>query len=397
MTPTAVATRRVTYETLATEESFAAVSEDWDALVRAMRRPSPFMLHGWLLEWWRHYGEGCTLAVQAAFRGGRLVGALPLVVHLRRGLKIATFLGGRQSALADLLLADGEEPTVGAELAARAAASGQDYADLFGLSANCRLVSVLGRSRLHLFERIAAPVLDMSAGWEATYRAKTTSKKRSFHRRRRRQLAELGTLEVSVARTRRELERALEDAFRLHALRWEGRPDGSGFVTPTGLRFHRASMRALAEIDVPRIVTHGINGRPIAFHYYFALEGRMYLHRVAFDPAFARFSPGLLNILDTLEIGAAEGLTRVEFLGGAERYKVELTDRFEPLHLGLGLASSAVGQAVVATRTRWLRARERLKRSATARRLHDGLEPARRIVMRQKDVLRPSGVKRAGE
>jgi len=397
MTATALATGRVTFETLETEESFADVGESWDALVRAMPRPSPFMLHGWLLEWWRHYGEGCTLAVQAAFRDGTLVGALPLLVHSRRGLRIATFLGGRQSALADLLLLEGEDPSVGAELAARAAAFGQDYADLFGLSADCRLVSVRGRSRLHLFERIAAPVLDMSAGWEATYRAKTTSKKRSFHRRRRRQLAQLGRLEVSVARTRRELEPAREDAFRLHALRWEGRPDGSGFVTPTGLRFHRASIRALAEIDVPRIVTHEIDGRPIAFHYYFALEGRMYLHRIAFDPAFAHFSPGVLNILDTLEIGAAEGLTRVEFLGGAERYKVELTDRFEPLHLGLGLASSAVGRTVVAARTRWLRAREGLKRSATARRLHDGLEPARRLVMRQRDVLRPSGVKRAGE
>ncbi|HET7854908.1 MAG TPA: GNAT family N-acetyltransferase [Gaiellaceae bacterium] len=397
MTASELATGSVTYETLANEESFAEVGEDWDVLVRAMRRPSPFMLHGWLLEWWRHYGGGCTLAVQAAFRGGRLVGALPLVVHSRRGLKVATFLGGRQSALADLLLAEGERPTVGAELAARAAASGQDYADLFGLSADCRLVSVLGGSRLHLFERIAAPVLDMSAGWEATYWAMTTSKKRSFHRRRRRQLGELGRLKVSVARTRRELEPALEDAFRLHALRWEGRPDGSGFVTPTGMRFHRASIRALAEIDVPRIVTHEIDGRPIAFHYYFALEGRMYLHRIAFDPAFARFSPGLLNILETLEIGAAEGLTRVEFLGGAERYKVELTDRFEPLHLGIGLANSAVGRAVVAARTWWLRAREGLKRSATARRLHEGLEPARRIVMRQKDVLRPMGVKRAGE
>jgi CelD/BcsL family acetyltransferase involved in cellulose biosynthesis len=207
----------------------------------------------------------------------------------------------------------------------------------------------------------------------------------------------VGKVEISVARTRAELEPALEEAFRLHALRWEGRPDGSGFVTPTGLRFHRASIRALAEIDVPRIVTLEIDGRAIAFHYYFALQGRMYLHRIAFDPAFARFSPGLVNILDTLEIGAAEGLTRVEFLGGAERYKRELVDRFEPLYLGLGLAGSAPGRAVVAARTGWLRLRESLKRSATARGLYDGLEPARRILTRRRDVLTPSGVRQVGE
>jgi CelD/BcsL family acetyltransferase involved in cellulose biosynthesis len=395
MTATELAAGRVTYETLATEESFADVAEAWDALVRAMPRPSPFMLHGWLLEWWRHYGEGCTLAVPAAFRAGTLVGALPLVVHSRRGLRIATFLGGRQSALADLLVAEGEDPAVGAELTSRAA-SGQDYADLFGLSADCRLASVLG-SRLHLFERIAAPVLDLSAGWEATYRAKTTSKKRAYHRRRRRQLGELGKVEVRVARTRAELERTLEDAFRLHLLRWRGRPDGSGFATPTGMQFNRAATLALADIDVPRIVTLELDGRAIAFLYYLALEGRMFLHRMAFDPALAGVSPGTTNAHDAVEIGSAEGLTRVEFLGGADRYKVELADGFEPLYLGLGLAGSSAGRAVVAGRRRWLRLRETLKRSATARTLYEGLAPARRLLSRPKDVMRPSGIRQAGE
>ncbi len=397
MTATELGTARVTYETLASEESFAEVGKDWDALVPAMPRPSPFMLHGWLLEWWRHYGEGCTMAVQAAFRGGTLVGALPLVVHSSRRLKVATFLGGRQSAPADLLLADGEELSVGAELAARAAASGQDYADLFGLSADCRLASVLGSSGLHLFERIPAPVLEMSAGWEATYRARTTSKKRGYHRRRRRQLAKLGKVEVRVARSRADLERALEEAFRLHGLRWRGRPDGSGFVTPTGMRFNRAAALALAAIDVPRIVLLELNGRAIAFTYYFAFEGRAFLHRMAFDPAFGRVSPGLTNMYDALETGVSEGLTRFEFLGGPDRYKIELTDRIEPLHAGLGLAGSPAGRAVVAGRSRWLRLRESLKRSPTARSLYDGLAPARRLLARPRDVMRPSGVRQAGE
>jgi CelD/BcsL family acetyltransferase involved in cellulose biosynthesis len=397
MTATEVATRRVTYETLTTEESFAAMREGWDDLVRAMHRPSPFMLHAWLLEWWRHYGEGCELAVQAAFRGGRLVGALPLVVHSRRGLKVATFLGGRQSALADLLLAKDEDAATGAELAARAAASGHDYADLFGLSANSRLASLRGPSEMRLFERIEAPVLDMSAGWEATYRAKTTSKKRAYHRRRRRQLAELGTVEVKVARSRPEVEQALEEAFRLHRLRWEGRPDGSGFATETGTRFNRAVARALADIDVPRIVTLELDGRPIAFHYVLVLEGCMYLHRMAFDPAFARVSPGTTNAHDALEVGSAEGLTRVEFLGGVDRYKLELADRFEPLHLGLGLAGTPAGHAVVATRARWLGLRERLKRSAKARTVYDRLAPARGMLTRPRDVMRPSGVRQPGD
>jgi CelD/BcsL family acetyltransferase involved in cellulose biosynthesis len=119
----------------------------------------------------------------------------------------------------------------------------------------------------------------------------------------------------------------------------------------------------------------------------------MYLYRIAFDPAFGRFSPGLVNTLDALEFAAGEGLTRVEFLGGADRYKVELADGFEPLYLGLGLAGSSAGKAVVAARTRWLRFRRAVKRSDKARKLYDGVRPLRLRLTRPQDSLRPAGVR----
>ncbi len=386
----------LTFATISSEDSFAPLGAEWDALVRAMPRPSPFLLHGWLTEWWRHYGDGCRLAVQAAFRDGRLVAALPLLTYRRRGLEVATFLGGRHSALADLLLADDEGPAVAATLVDRAASSGHDYLDVFGLPGDCRLAVASKTRTVHLFQRVEAPVLDLSDGWDATYRAKTNGKKRGHHRHRRRQVEALGKVEVSVAHTLRDLEPALEHAFRLHALRWRGRPDGSGFVTPTGMRFNRAALRALAGVDVARILTLKVDGRAIAFSWYIALEGRMYLYRTAFDPAFAHCSPGLVNTLNLLEVAAAEGLTRVEFLGGAERYKVEFADRFEPLYMGLGLPGSVAGRAVVATRARWLGLRDAAKKSQAARQLYHRTAPARRRLTRAPDVLRPSGVAERG-
>jgi CelD/BcsL family acetyltransferase involved in cellulose biosynthesis len=387
------------FETISSEESFARLRAGWDELVRAMPRPSPFLLHGWLLEWWRHYGEDCTLAVEAAFRGDELVGALPLLTYSRRGLRLSTFLGSRQSALADALLAEGEGPELVESLVDRVAASEHDYVNLFGLSEGGRLASLRGPRELRLFERIAAPVLDLEAhgGWEAAYRAKTNSRKRAHHQRRRRQLAQLGRLEVARLQAPDELEPALEDAFRLHELRWRGRPDGSGFVTETGKRFNRAVLKSLDEIDVNRIVMLKLDGQPIAFSWHFLLGGRAYLHRLAFDPAFARCSPGVVNALDAIEAAADEGATRIEFLGGAERYKLELADRLEPLHLGLGLPGSALGASAVAVRTCWLELRRRGSRSQLARKVYDGTGSVRRRVLRPRDVLRPSGVRRSGD
>jgi CelD/BcsL family acetyltransferase involved in cellulose biosynthesis len=385
------------FETISSEDRLLALGDSWDALVRAMRRPSPFLLHCWVVEWWRHYGTGCRLAVEAAFRGQELVGALPLITFSHRGLRIGTFIGARQSALADALVAPGEGRDLVEGLADRVMASEHDYVDLFGISDQGWLAALDGPRRLDLFERIEAPVLDLSDGWDAVYRRKTNSRKRAHHKHRRRQLAELGKFEVTTARTIEELEPVLEEAFRLHALRWRGRPDGSGFVTETGKRFTRAVMPGLAELDASRIVLMRIDGRAVAFSWYLLFERHVFLHRLGFDPAFSRCSPGMVNALDSIEIAAHEGAVKAEFLGGAERHKLELADGFEPLHLGLGLPGSAKGRAAVAARSSWLHLRRRGKTSGLARTVYYGTASARRRLMRGRDVLRPSGVRQGGD
>jgi CelD/BcsL family acetyltransferase involved in cellulose biosynthesis len=372
----------VTFDTISTEGSFAALGESWDDLVRAMRRPSPHLLHAWLLPWWRHYNEDSELAVHVAYRGDKLVGALPLCVQRRHGLDILTFLGAKQVTLADLLLAEGERAAVATALAERAVSTKHDFADFHGLPSSSRLGKALGSSRLQLIVRAEAPVLELDGiDWDTFYKTRLSSNQRALHRRRFRQLARLGKLETTVARTREEVAAALEDAFELHALRWRGRPDGSDFGTSTGKRFHREAAAALAELDVPRIVTLKLDGRPIAFAYYFKLETTMCCHRLAFDPEFQRLSPGLVNRYDALENAFAEGATRVEFFGGKERYKMELADRTEPLHEALGLPESVAGKLVVAGRLHAVRLRRFLKRSPAIRRFYyEGLAPARRLL-----------------
>lgn len=356
-------------ETISSETEFARLGGSWDGLVRAMPRPSPFLLHGWLLEWWRHYGGRDDLAVHVAYRGPRLVGALPLFTRRRPGLRVAEFVGGTWALLADVLVAPGEE-AVAAALVEQAASGEHDFANLFGLPGSSRLAAALPPGSLRLIERLEAPVLDLSGGWDEAYRRKLSSKARSERRRRRRQLEELGRVEVSVARTREEIAPALEEAFRIHLLRWQGRRDASGFATPTGLRFHRAALLRLADLDVPRLVTIRFDGRAIAFALSFQLSGRAYGVTMAFDPAFGRFGTGAEAKLLSLETAAAEGIRRVELLGAADAHKQRFTDRFEPIHQGIGLAETLRGRAAVGALLGGIRARRRLKRSQTARKLY---------------------------
>jgi len=357
-------------ETVQSPDRLEGLAAEWDTLVKAMARPSPFLLHGWLAEWWRHYGgSGERLAVVSVRRRGRLVGAAPLFIRREHGVRTMHFLGAHESALADLLIANDEPASTAQLLREGIRSQAFDYADLFGLPRASLLAQFDG---LRLVERVEAPVLLMPNGWEDAYRAKTGSKKRNLHRRRLRQLGELGTVEFSVGRTRDELEPMLEEAFRLHNLRWQGRPDGSTFGTEAGRQFHRAALRRLADEGVLRIVLMHVGGRPAAFHYFFALEGTMVVHRLAFDPALARYSPGLVSTLETLRIASEDGMTRVEFLGGNERYKLELADREEPLYEAIGLVRNPLGALAARQRLASVRLRLRLKRSERLHRLYLG-------------------------
>jgi CelD/BcsL family acetyltransferase involved in cellulose biosynthesis len=319
--------------------------------------------------------------VTVAREDGRLVAALPLVVRRRAGLRVASFMGEHAAVLPDLLLAEGADPSLGPQLA-WLAPEHCDVVDFHGLPAGSRIAEAFP-TRLSLIERIEAPVLDISAGWDEVYRTKTNSKKRNLHKRRRRQLGELGEVTAITARELPELEPALEEAFRLHAARWNGRPDGSCFATPAGQRFNRSVLRRLAALDVARITLLQLDGRAIAFHYWFAMAGCMYVHRLAFDPAVGRFSPGLVNTLDAIEAAGEEGLTRVEFLGGDERYKVELADGFAPLYQAYGGPARIRGRAYTAAQLANIRLRLAAKRSPRLHRLYfEDLAPARRAIAR---------------
>jgi CelD/BcsL family acetyltransferase involved in cellulose biosynthesis len=385
-TPGEVRPAGVTYERISSESAFAELGHSWDDLVRALPRPSPFLLHTWLVGWYRHFGRGSELAIQAAFRDGSLVAAFPLVHRRWRGLRVGKFLGGDLSSLADLLLSPSEDPSTAAALIERAAAQ-HDFAELFAMCDGSNVVKNASPQDLRLFRRADGPVLELTDDWDALYERKLSAKRRRSLRRRGHQLRKVGRMEFACARSREDVEAALDDCFRLHALRWAGRTDRSGFATGPGVSFHRAVLPALADQDVIRLSTLRLNGRPIAFALAFAVAGRLYCYRMAFDPSFARSSPGLRTLHELLAWASREGLRRVEFMGTGERFKLDLADGLEPLYLGLGLAGSAQGRAMVGARSGVRHLRERLGNSPTVRRAYDRARPLLARVERPRDAL----------
>ena len=136
-----------------------------------MPRPSPFLLHGWVSEWWRHFGERERLAVVAPRSGGRLVGVAPFYVDAWARPAGGTLPRRHESALADLMLADGP---------ARRRAGLLDELrrspSTSPTSSVCPPARSRRRCRTGADRAGRGPRLAMPDGWEAAYAAKTSSR-----------------------------------------------------------------------------------------------------------------------------------------------------------------------------------------------------------------------------
>lgn len=360
--------------------AISQIADAWDTLVEEMPRPSPYLLSAWVCAWMREASFESRPYVLIAERGSQIVGIAPFVIRDHGRTSIAEFAGAHESALGDIMLGPGEPPSTARMLLGALPASGADALDVFGLPANSALAEAAG-SRMCVIERVESPVTEMPEGWDEAYARHTSSNRRNQDRRRERQLGELGNLETSLATDSETVLADLPAAFDLHRLRWQGRPDGSTFGLPAGQRFQQVALPQLADEGRFAMLTLCLDGRPIAFHSWFAVGSSIYLHRNAFDADLSRYGPGLVALRRSLAVASERGARRVEYLGGAEQFKRDLADRFEPLHQGFGLARGAAGHAYVARAQLAIAVRKRLKRSERLHRLYlSGALRARRRV-----------------
>jgi CelD/BcsL family acetyltransferase involved in cellulose biosynthesis len=360
---------RLTVRALTDVSALGQMETAWDTLVESMPRPSPYLFSAWVLAWFAEPAFASTPYVVVAERAGELVGFAPFALRQVGRTRVAMFAGAHESALGDIVLAPGEPPETARLLLGALPGSNMEALDVFGLPGDSVLAGATG-SRMRVIQRVESPVTDMPDGWDNAYKRHTSSNRRNQDRRRERQLSELGNLETSFATTGEEVLRDLPDVFALHHMRWQGRPDGSTFGLPAGQRFQTAALPRLADEGRFAMLTLRLDGRPIAFHNWFVAGSAIYLHRNAFDASLSRYGPGLVALRRSLAAASEHGARRVEYLGGAEQFKRDLADRFEPLHQGFGLARGAAGHAYVARTQLAIALRKRLKRSERLHRLY---------------------------
>jgi CelD/BcsL family acetyltransferase involved in cellulose biosynthesis len=149
------------------------------------------------------------------------------------------------------------------------------------------------------------------------------------------------------------------EAFASIMLEWKrrslaARGTSNPFANPSGVAFMRRVARAGAPLA--RVYALRLDERPIAIALGLVEPGSLVLYQTAYDPDFAKVSPGGQLIREMIRSLAREGAATLDFSFGDDAYKRDIGAREIPLTritvpIGtLGQVSGAIGSMGLAAR-----------------------------------------------
>jgi CelD/BcsL family acetyltransferase involved in cellulose biosynthesis len=115
----------------------------------------------------------------------------------------------------------------------------------------------------------------------------------------------------------------LDDLFRLHGARWEGK-DEPGVLASRAVRdFQREAVPQLAAAGMLRLYTLSI-GATVAAAYYGLTHGdRTYAYLTGFDPDYDSESPLTVLTAHAFQSALGEGCREIDMLRGREPHKYQ--------------------------------------------------------------------------
>jgi CelD/BcsL family acetyltransferase involved in cellulose biosynthesis len=300
-------------------------AEEWDDLA-ARAVSTPFHRHGWYAAWWASFGPSAgRLEVLTARRDGKLVGVLPVVD--RHGVLCApanwhTFVHGPlaqdEEAARELWARYLDRCRFTAHVAHLPAA---DRVQLVGVAQDRRFTAVADTMQRAPYIAIGGSFEDYAAGRDTRWLRQLES--------RRRKLTRAGALDLEIhdgSEGARDLDRVLTELFRVEALGWKSEAGTAIVSRPDTHSFYAALARWAASAGLLRVALMTLDGRTVAADLALEDERSHYFLKTGFDPELRKLAPGLILRRDMVARAFGTGLATYEFLGSADRYKLDWTD-----------------------------------------------------------------------
>ncbi len=331
--------RRAGGSTTRVEREVESVRDEWDELADRTAA-SPFLRPFWIEAWWGAFGAG-RFELVTVRRDEELVAVVPLAV---RGAVVRT-ASNWHTPLFGILAEDSAAERAAAEAAV--ACTGRRLSAAFleeGRTAEWEQAARAAGYRVisRILER--SPHIEITTDWEMYERGLGRSV-RSELRRRLRRLEERGAVAFEIADGSERLRELLDEGFAVEGSGWKDARGTAIASSPVTRRFYTDIAARAAATDSLRLAFLRVDGAAVAFQLNLEHDGVWYFLKGGFDPAFGRYAPGQLLIRHVLRHVFDAGLSRYEFLGGDERYKLSWTSTSSARVLLQAFAPTAAGLA----------------------------------------------------
>lgn len=200
------------------------------------------------------------------------------------------------------------------------------------------------------------PRILLHQGWRNPV-SQINSGRRSGLRRAVRNAEKIGPLSYQIlSPTPSQLAPILEEALEVEAANWKG-IEGSA-IGNDKLRgpFYRHYAAAASAAGILRVCFLRVDGKAVAMQFAIECARAFWLLKIGYREEFARCSPGMLLIAETIRYAASRGLTSYEFLGNADSWTriwtqdeiQTVTIRAYPFRMrGIGALAADAFQALV--------------------------------------------------
>lgn len=313
---------------------------EWDSLVSRLKAP-PFFEYGWAQAWWRAFGAG-EPELRTLRRGGRLVAVLPIMRRQKTLESPANYHTPGFGLLAeDRDCADALAQTLFSDDPTHVSLTSL-YPGSESLAA-CRSAAEQAGYRVLVRPFLKSLYLDVHGTWEDYERGLSTNLLRDL-RKCGRTLEREGKVSVDVVRGDQRLDDCLREAFIVEASGWKGAAGTAIQSDPRTQRFYTAIGRWGAESGKLRLFMLRVDRRPLAMCFALQNHGICHLLKAGYDPAYGRYSPGKLLMHAMIREGFRSGLSRIEFNGDAEPYKLSWTETAHKFQRLEAFAPTVAGQ-----------------------------------------------------
>jgi CelD/BcsL family acetyltransferase involved in cellulose biosynthesis len=320
--------------------AFLALEGEWNDAVERAGIPHPFLRHEWVRTWWDAFGAGRQLHILVVRHEAKVAAIAPLMYERAQmyGVPVRRLrlLHNDHTPRADVIVAErGEEVYRALWHAIQESRQRWDVlqlSQLVGASKSRemfrRLASAEGQAT-GVWESGAAPYLTLPSTWKA-YNDGLSAKFRQNLRNRLGRLSQMGEPVFEVLSDADAIQAGRGDAQRLEESGWK-QSEGTAIASdPAVQRFYTLLTERARECSWLRLLFLTVNGRRIATSYAAIYDGRLFLLKTGYDPAFAKCSPFKLLTHFAVQHAFEAGLCEVDFLGDTEPWKLEWTSTTRP-------------------------------------------------------------------